>query len=108
MKLKILSPFRLVGGTALSLQLGHRMSVDIDLFTDAKYDSIDFHTIDKKLQEKFPFVEMQYAGNDSFGKSYYIGKNKDDLVKADLFYTDSFIQPIIEIDSIRMATIEEI
>ena len=27
-------PFRLVGGTALSLQIGHRMSVDIDLFSD--------------------------------------------------------------------------
>ncbi|QIK53132.1 nucleotidyl transferase AbiEii/AbiGii toxin family protein [Dysgonomonas sp. HDW5B] len=108
MKLKILAPFRLVGGTALSLQLGHRMSVDIDLFTDAEYDSIDFHAIDKKLQETFPFLEMQYAGNDSFGKSYYIGKNKDDLVKVDLFYTDSFIRPIIDIDSIRMATIEEI
>ncbi|GHT67634.1 hypothetical protein AGMMS50239_31160 [Bacteroidia bacterium] len=34
MKIDLLSPFRLVGGTALSLQLGHRMSVDIDLFTD--------------------------------------------------------------------------
>ncbi len=30
-----LSSFRLVGGTSLSLLLGHRMSVDIDLFTDA-------------------------------------------------------------------------
>ena len=29
-----LSQFRLVGGTALSLILGHRRSVDIDLFTD--------------------------------------------------------------------------
>jgi Nucleotidyl transferase AbiEii toxin, Type IV TA system len=28
--------FRLVGGTALSLQLGHRMSIDIDLFSDAE------------------------------------------------------------------------
>jgi len=35
-----LSPFQLVGGTALSLHLGHRMSVDIDLFTDAPYGSI--------------------------------------------------------------------
>lgn len=31
--------FRLVGGTALSLQRGHRISVDIDLFTDADYRS---------------------------------------------------------------------
>lgn len=32
----LFSPFRLVGGTNLSLRLGHRMSDDIDLFTDAK------------------------------------------------------------------------
>ena len=29
--------FRLVGGTALSLHIGHRKSVDIDLFSDAEY-----------------------------------------------------------------------
>ncbi|MGZ3837321.1 MAG: nucleotidyl transferase AbiEii/AbiGii toxin family protein [Flavisolibacter sp.] len=28
-----LSAFNLVGGTALALQAGHRISVDIDLFT---------------------------------------------------------------------------
>ena len=27
-------PFRLVGGTNLSLRYGHRLSIDIDLFTD--------------------------------------------------------------------------
>ena len=30
-----LSPFRLVGGTALALQYGHRNSVDLDFFTTA-------------------------------------------------------------------------
>jgi len=32
--------FRLVGGTSLSLQLGHRISVDIDMFTDDLYGSV--------------------------------------------------------------------
>ena len=32
MSAKEFDSFRLVGGTALSLQLGHRMSVDIDLY----------------------------------------------------------------------------
>lgn len=36
MKAKQLKEFRLVGGTALSLFKGHRESIDIDLFTDAK------------------------------------------------------------------------
>lgn len=32
MSMEELNSFRLVGGTALSLHIGHRMSVDIDLF----------------------------------------------------------------------------
>ena len=42
MKEETFAPFRLVGGTNLSLRLGHRMSDDIDLFTDAEYGSLDF------------------------------------------------------------------
>ncbi len=108
MEIEELLPFRLVGGTSLSLQLGHRISVDIDLFTDAEYGSINFDQIDSKLQEKFSFVEMQYEGNNSFGKSYFIGKSEDEIVKVDLFYTDHFIRPVLVYDSIRMASIEEI
>ena len=32
MAVPILNPLRLVGGTALALQTGHRKSVDLDLF----------------------------------------------------------------------------
>lgn len=32
--------FNLVGGTALALQIGHRISIDLDLFTHEEYDSI--------------------------------------------------------------------
>ncbi len=39
---KLFVPFRLVGGMNLSLRYGHRKSVDIDLFTDADYGSLDF------------------------------------------------------------------
>jgi hypothetical protein len=48
--------FRLVGGTALSLQLGHRKSIDIDLFTAKNYGSIDFELIDKFLKRQFEFA----------------------------------------------------
>jgi predicted nucleotidyltransferase len=108
MKIELLSHFRLVGGTALSLQLGHRISVDIDLFTEAVYDSIDFIAIDKKLQTEFPFVNTQKAGNNGFGKAYYVGRSKDEAVKVDMYYTDPFIRPIVNLDTIRMASIEEI
>ena len=46
----LFSPFRLVGGTNLSLRLGHRRSIDIDLFTDAQYDSLDFRSFEKYLK----------------------------------------------------------
>jgi Nucleotidyl transferase AbiEii toxin, Type IV TA system len=34
-----LQTFYLVGGTALSLKMGHRKSIDIDLFTDKEFDA---------------------------------------------------------------------
>ncbi|MNS53577.1 hypothetical protein D3C72_863360 [compost metagenome] len=38
MKDEILKDFNLVGGTSLSLQIGHRLSIDIDLFTTNGFD----------------------------------------------------------------------
>jgi predicted nucleotidyltransferase component of viral defense system len=100
--------FRLVGGTALSLQKGHRYSVDIDLFTDEDYDTIDFDKIDNYLRNNFIYVDTSNDNIIGFGKSYFIGKSKTDCVKLDIYYTDKFIDPPLIYDSIRMATISEI
>lgn len=100
--------FRLVGGTALSLLRGHRESIDIDLFSDATYDSIDFEAIDTFLSKTFSYVDTNENKVVGPGKSYFIGNNKDDCVKLDLFYTERFIQKIVLIDGIRFATVEEI
>jgi hypothetical protein len=100
--------FRLVGGTALSLQLGHRLSLDIDLFSDARYGSIDFKAIDEFLESIFPYHRHVSNLNPAIGKSYTIGSDKDNVIKLDVFYTDTFIQPLLAEDGIRMATIEEI
>lgn len=104
----VLKQFRLVGGTSLSLQIGHRISVDIDLFTDAPYGSIDFKEIDDFIENTFPFHVHSSGINPAMGKSYSIGTDNDNTVKLDVFYTDSFIQPILVADGIRLATIEEI
>ena len=85
-----LKEFRLVGGTALSLQCGHRISIDIDLFTDSPYNSVDFYQIDQWIKETFDYVEMSTEGNIGFGKSYYVGSNSTNLLKLDFFYTDQF------------------
>lgn len=101
-------PFRLVGGTALSLQIGHRMSVDIDLFTNAKYGSIDFKAIREFLENKYTYCSSRNLDNVAFGTYFEVGNSKDDFVKIDLYYTDDFIENSITIENIRMATANEI
>lgn len=104
----VFKPFRLVGGTALSLQIGHRMSVDIDLFTDAEYGSIDYKAIRKYLEIKYPFCVLRSLENVSFGTNFTVGNSINDCVKIDLYYTDDFIENPITIENIRMATANEI
>ena len=101
------SKFRLVGGTALSLQIGHRESIDIDLFSDIEYGRLNFNEIEDFLKSNFKYVDFLDVPS-AMGKAYFIGENKDNTVKLDIFYTDTYIQPFIEEDGIRMATIEEI
>lgn len=101
--------FRLVGGTALSLQIGHRESVDIDLFTDASYRSIDFDEIERYFLGKFPFLNGDIGGLPGFGKSYLVGENLDNHVKVDVYYSqEPFIRPVIIVDGIRLASIDDI
>ena len=102
------TPFCLVGGTSLSLQLGHRISIDIDLFTDAPYGSLDFHAIQSKLRSMFPYCQGDCGDIVGMGASYMIGNSAFDSIKLDLFYTDPFIRPIKAIDNIRIASIEDI
>jgi hypothetical protein len=108
MAAKEFNAFRLIGGTALSLLRGHRESIDIDLFSDAPYDSIDFGAIYAFLCVTFSYVDTNDYKVAGLGKSYYIGSSEEDCVKLDLFYTDKFIQDIILMDGIRFATVEEI
>ena len=100
--------FRLVGGTSLSLQIGHRLSIDIDLFTDAPYGSVDFDSIHHYLINKYQYVDSYHFETIGFGKIYFVGNSKNDSVKLDLYYTDPFIRDILFEDGIRLASIEEI
>jgi len=100
--------FRLVGGTSLSLQLGHRESVDIDLFTDTPYGTLDFNSIDSYLENQFPYVDYIQDLFPGMGKSYLIGQDRNNAIKLDVFHTDEFINPTKVVDGIRLASIEEI
>ena len=105
---KLFDPFRLVGGTALSLYRGHRKSIDIDLFTDADYQTIDFDAIDKWLNTHYNYVDSNNIKPVGMGKSYFVGENETDCIKLDLYYTDTFINEPLIVDGIRLATVEEI
>jgi predicted nucleotidyltransferase component of viral defense system len=108
MQAAVFDQFRLVGGTALSLYQGHRMSVDIDLFTATDYGTVDFEAIDAYLRQTYLYVDTNDFDEIGFGKSYYIGNSEQECIKLDLFYTDAFIEDVIVTDNIRMATVEEI
>lgn len=108
MQAELFDSFRLVGGTALSLHLGHRESIDIDLFSDAPYGSLDFDAITEFLETNFNYVDHLGSLLPAFGKSYTIGEDNTNCVKLDLFYTDPFIQDIVRTDNIRLASVEEI
>jgi len=102
------SMFRLVGGTSLGLFRGHRMSIDIDLFTDEEYYSVDFKLIDYYLRKTYSYVDTNDYHEISMGKSYYIGESQRNCIKLDLYYTDRFVNNVILVDNIRLASVEEI
>jgi|TARA_R110002020_G_scaffold423275_3_gene632390 hypothetical protein len=81
--------------------------IDIDLFSEVEYGAIDFKTITVYLEKTFRYVghlKMEPA----LGRSYFIGENPENAIKLDVFYTDSFIELPIVVDSVRMASLEEI
>lgn len=108
MDFECLAEFRLVGGTSLSLLLGHRVSVDIDLFTDSEYGTIDYLEILRILEAEFKYVEYADWRNKSMGNSCFIGDSSGESIKLDLFYTDTFIHPVISKENIRLSSLEEI
>ena len=102
MQLKLLKDFSLVGGTALSLMLGHRKSVDLDLFNINKFNI-------PELREKI-IVELR-------GRSDFHSSPKNPLgifgnfegIKLDLCrHTYPLIKPIQVIEGIRMWSLEDI
>lgn len=94
---KELSAFNLVGGTALSLQLGHRKSIDIDLFTDKDFDAI---RMSRHLSKTY---NAEISGMLTNGVFCYINN-----VKSDFIAHQYPIKKIETIDGIRMLSLEDI
>lgn len=58
---KFKSRFYLVGGTAIALQIGHRQSIDFDLFSEKSFSISAIH---KKVVEEFPNCHIIHRSND--------------------------------------------
>ena len=109
MSAEVFSNFRLVGGTALSLQRGHRRSIDIDLFTDVDYGMMPVLDIKRFLEEEFAIHEGTESLEESaLGYHIRLGDGTSPIIKLDLFYTEPFIFPMIEQEGIRLADQKEI
>jgi predicted nucleotidyltransferase component of viral defense system len=96
-----LKDFYLVGGTALSLQWGHRISEDIDMFRFSN-EEVDGTLIYDELEQKFSKISELSRQN------YYLKLLIDD-VKIDLLrYRYPLIDSVIVIDGIRMLSPKDI
>ena len=94
MNLPELSDFSLAGGTALALRYGHRISVDLDLFSSVDFDS---DIIINALSKEFSGLEIHSTNN--IGIFCYIDDVKVDFVKYHYF---SIIAPIEKGNGIRI------
>jgi len=104
MSLKDLNDFFLVGGTALSLHLGHRISIDLDLFSLKDFNTKDILSILNHHFEVFDFIEKSNTLN------IKIAYPKDkDAVKVDFIkYDYPLLNPIQLIDGVRILSVEDI
>ncbi len=93
-----LCELRLVGGTALALQIGHRKSIDIDLFGKVEMDSLSLG----ELLGSFSNIEI-------IKKSKNINIFEINDVKVDFVnYSYPWLQDEVVIDGIRLAHVTDI
>ena len=95
---KLFSDFNLVGGTSLALQMGHRNSIDIDLFGNSEINPELF------IEKLFEFGEVKVAQST---KNILITKIND--VKVDFVnYKYPLLADCLFVENIRMLSIKDI
>jgi len=99
-KLDKFSDFYLAGGTALALQIGHRISVDFDLFSEKDITAQFLN----KIKRVFLGSKVEVIRDSSEQLSVMIDNIKLDFVK----YPFSLFSELIEYQGINITKIEEI
>lgn len=92
--------FYLAGGTALSLQLGHRLSVDLDFFSPTE----DIPTIRPALEKALTAFSSTLADS-AWGNLVYLARN----VRVGFYgYGYELVAPLVVTSEARLASIEDI
>jgi len=94
----VLNDFFLVGGTALALQVGHRLSIDLDFFSTLPFDNAQ---LEGHLLKQYRFSTDYVATNTLKG---FVGKLKID------FPTHAYplVEPLIQKENLKLASILDI
>jgi predicted nucleotidyltransferase component of viral defense system len=95
---KMFNDFFLVGGTGLSLQIGHRISEDLDLFTQHDF------SIDQIKPVLEGLGKMKLTGESRNTMNCYLEGIKVDMIT----YKYPFVQDLIQDKGIRIASIPDI
>lgn len=93
-----LGGFRLVGGTALALQIGHRISIDLNFFGQIDFSTINFNVLLSR------FTDVRIINNSPHIKQYFINNIKVDFVQLPYQWIDE----VHEDQKIMMASQKEI
>lgn len=93
-----LQSFVLVGGTALALQIGHRKSIDLDLFTTTSFDTT---SLLEQLKDDYQIVEKVRTAGSLISD---IDNIKVDFIR----FKYSFNHPVIKEEGIRLLHIKDI
>jgi len=94
----VLKDFALVGGTSLALQLGHRLSVDLDLFT-----SKDFST-EQVLEALEPHFDLVVTGRAEHSLNCRINGIKVDILR----HRYDLLNDLVIEDEIKLWSIQDI
>lgn len=98
MNREYLRQFVLVGGTALALQIGHRKSIDLDLFTTQEFNTQELSSLLLEQYDLKPIVQTPQA------LICVINGVKVDFIR----FKYPFIRPTLFEDGIRLLEIEDI
>ena len=93
-----LQGFALVGGTSLALQMGHRISVDLDLFTEKEFEADEL----REYLEQHYHLQTDYL-------AFATVKGEVGGVQVDcIAHAYPWLKPFVVEEGVRLASLEDI